>query len=72
MNKVRDLALGVWEFVVGEDWRTALGVVCAIALTAVVAELTVAAWLIMPGAVLLLLVISIRRALSSALCRKDA
>jgi hypothetical protein len=62
MSRLRGAALGVWEFVAGEDWLTALGVVVAIALTALVAQATVTAWLLMPVAVLLLLALSIWRA----------
>jgi hypothetical protein len=53
---------GVWEFVVGDDWRTAAGVVLALALTAILAGAGVAAWWVMPLAVLALLVLSLRRA----------
>jgi len=56
------LLLGVWDFVVGDDWRTAAGVVLALALTALLATATVAAWWVMPLAVLVLLGLSIRRA----------
>jgi hypothetical protein len=62
VNRLRGLALGALEFVVGDDWPTALGVAVAIALTALLAQATVAAWLIMPVAVLLLLAFSIWRA----------
>ncbi len=58
--------MGVWEFIVGDDWRTALGVVVALALTALLAQTTVAAWWVMPLAVLGLLVLSIRRAARGA------
>ena len=37
MRRVRAFLLGVWEFVVGDDWRTALGVVLALGLTALLA-----------------------------------
>ncbi|HEY2284082.1 MAG TPA: hypothetical protein VGH60_11095 [Solirubrobacteraceae bacterium] len=60
----RGLALpyAVWEFIVGDDWRTAIGVVLALALTALVAEDGVTAWWIMPAAVLGLLALSTQRA----------
>lgn len=62
MTRVRAFLLGVWEFVVGDDWRTAIGVAVAIALTALVASAGISAWGVMPLAVLVLLVLSIRRA----------
>ncbi len=66
MKRLQSGAVGVWEFVVGDDWRTALGVVFALALTAALAETAVAAWWVMPLAVLVLLALSIRRAARSA------
>jgi hypothetical protein len=66
MSRIGGLFLGVWDFIVGDDWRTALGVVLALALTAVIAETSVAAWWVMPLAVLLLLALSIRRAARGA------
>ncbi len=62
MNGVRALVVGVWEFVAGDDWRTALGVVLALALTALLAAASVSAWWVMPPAVVGLLALSIRRA----------
>ena len=44
MNAVRNAAVGVWEFVVGDDWVTAAGVAVAIAITAVIASSGAAAW----------------------------
>ena len=52
----------LWDFVVGDDWRIAVGVVLALALTAVVAGTSVAAWWILPVAVALLLGMSVWRA----------
>jgi hypothetical protein len=46
---------GVWDFIVGDDWRTALGVVVSLAATAVLASADVAAWWLMPIAALALL-----------------
>jgi hypothetical protein len=53
---------GVWEFIVGDDWTTAAGVVVALAVTAAVSDATDAAWIVMPFAVLGLLALSLRRA----------
>jgi hypothetical protein len=62
MTRVEAFVAGVWEFVVGDDWRTAIGVVLALALTALLADAAIAAWWVMPPAVLGLLALSIRRA----------
>jgi hypothetical protein len=62
MRQVRAFLVGVWDFVVGEDWRTAAGVVLALALTAVVASAGSTAWWVMPPAVLGLLGWSLWRA----------
>lgn len=50
MSRVRDLGAFAWDFVVGDDWMTAVGVVAALAATALVG-----AWWIMPLAVVALL-----------------
>jgi hypothetical protein len=62
MTRLQAFALAVWEFVVGDDWRTAIGVVLALGLTAIVAAAGLPAWWVMPLAVLGLLALSIRRA----------
>jgi hypothetical protein len=61
MTRARSLLAGVWDFVVGDDWRTALGVVLALALTALLADASISAWWVMPLAVGGLLALSIRR-----------
>jgi hypothetical protein len=66
MTRARACLASVWEFVVGDDWRTALGAVLALALTALIATTGVAAWWIMPPAVIGLLALSIRRAAREA------
>jgi hypothetical protein len=63
MTRVRGFPLAVWEFVVGDDWRTAIGVALALALTALVAAAGVSAWWVMPLAVFALLALSLRRAM---------
>jgi len=61
MSAARSALLAVWEFVVGDDWRTALGVGLTLAATAALAQTAVPAWWLMPLAVLALLALSIRR-----------
>jgi hypothetical protein len=63
VRPLRSFVLGVWDFIVGDDWRTAIGVVIGLALTALIADANLSAWWVMPIAVLGLLAISIRRAL---------
>jgi hypothetical protein len=62
VSAVRAFAAGFWDFIVGDDWVTALGVAVAIAVTALVASGGVAAWWITPVAVVALLLRSVRRA----------
>jgi hypothetical protein len=52
----------VWDFVVGDDWVTAVGIVAALGVTALIADQSGAAWVVMPLAVLALLALSLRRA----------
>ncbi len=62
MNVLARAARGVWEFVVGDDWRVAAGVVVALGATAAVAGAGAGGWWIMPPAVISLLAESLRRA----------
>jgi hypothetical protein len=50
-----------WDFVVGDDWRIAAGVVLALGLSASLAATGVPAWWLLPLAVALLLYVSLRR-----------
>ncbi len=52
----------VWEFIVGDDPMTALGVVVALGATALIAGAGAAAWWVMPLAAVALLALSLRRA----------
>jgi hypothetical protein len=65
VRRVRSFLAGVWDFIVGDDWRTAIGVVIGLAVTALIADANVSAWWVMPVAVIGLLAISIRRAIRS-------
>ena len=51
-----------YDFVVGDDWTIALGVVVAVAVTALAAHHGITAWPILPGSVAALLTWSIFRA----------
>jgi hypothetical protein len=54
-----------WDFVVGDDWLTAAGVVVAIGTTAALVAGGVDAWWVLPVAVAALLATSLRRAAGS-------
>jgi hypothetical protein len=62
MRRLDGLLRFLWDFVVGDDWRIAAGVVLALALTALVSETSLSAWWILPLAVLGLLGSSVWRA----------
>ncbi len=62
MSWVRGTLKGVWDFVVGDDWITAVGVVAALGATALIADASATAWWLMPVAVISLLALSLRRA----------
>jgi hypothetical protein len=53
-----------WDFVVGDDWHSAAGVVLAIGATAALVAGGVNAWWLMPVAVAAVLWLSLRRAVS--------
>ncbi len=62
MRWAESLARFAWDFVVGDDWRIAVGVVLALALTALAADSSAAAWWILPVAAVALLALSVWRA----------
>ena len=69
MTVFRSVSRAVVEFVLGDDWRIALGVAIALGITALLAESGLAAWWVMPLATLSLLTVAIRRALPETLAR---
>ena len=50
-----------YDFVVGDDWRIAIGVVAALALTFAVSTTALPAWWVLPTAVVVLLSLSLWR-----------
>ena len=49
MKRLDALGRFAWDFVVGDDWRIAAGVVASLALAAGLSALDVAAWWVMPA-----------------------
>lgn len=60
MTRIRRAIWGAWEFVAGDDWASAAGVVAALGLTSLISEES-RAWYVMPLAVAVLLPLSIWR-----------
>jgi hypothetical protein len=59
MRRLEAFARFLWDFVIGDDWRIAAGVVVALAITALIADTSVAAWWILPVAVAAVLGMSV-------------
>jgi hypothetical protein len=55
-----------WDFIVGDDWLVAAGVVVSLVVTAVLADAGLPAWWFLPAAVLVLLGVSLRRGIRAA------
>jgi hypothetical protein len=51
-----------WDFVVGDDWRAALGVVIALGATAALVAAGLNAWWLMPLGIAAVLFVSLRQA----------
>jgi hypothetical protein len=61
MNAARRFGRFWWDFVIGDDWRIAAGVVLALAAAAALAAADVPAWWVLPAAVAAVLYLSLRR-----------
>ena len=61
MTRIRQFAQFWYDFLVGDDWRAAIGVVVALGVTALLAGGTLNAWWLLPLAVAAILVVSVRR-----------
>ncbi len=62
MKYICGFVLFWYDFIVGDDWRVAAGIILALASTAMLAALDVAAWWLMPVAALALLSVSLWQA----------
>ena len=62
MTRIRSFGAFWYDFVVGDDWRVAAGIVAALGLTALLADHDLPAWWLLPLSVALVLAGSLRRA----------
>ncbi len=62
MRRLKAFGAFWWDFIVGDDWVLAAGVVAALAVTWFLTHRDVSAWWLMPVAVVALLALSLRRA----------
>ena len=62
MSHIRAFGAFWWNFIVGDDWRVAVGVAAGLGLSAFLAHRGFAAWWVLPAAVALVLAVSLRRA----------
>ena len=62
MRHVRAFGAFWWDFIVGDDWVVAVGVAAGLGLSALLAHRDIAAWWVLPAAVVVVLVVSLRRA----------
>ena len=60
--RIRAFAAFCYDFVVGDDWLIAVGVVIGLALTYLMSRAAVPAWWLLPLALVLLLPLSLWRA----------
>jgi hypothetical protein len=68
MRKLKAFAAFLYDFVIGDDWRIAVGVVVGLALTYAISRTSVPAWWLLP----LLLVVLFPASLWLAVRRKQS
>ena len=61
MNRIKAFGRFWYDFIVGDDWRVAVAVVAALALTFGLARTAVPAWWVLPATVAILLPLSLWR-----------
>jgi hypothetical protein len=54
-----------YDFIVGDDWRVAAGIAIALAAIALLADAGVTAWWLMPVGVVVVMALSLRRAIGA-------
>ena len=66
MSLPRKLGAFLWDFVVGDDWVSAAGIILALGATAVMSRSTSSGWWILPLAVIMLLALYLWRTVRGA------
>jgi len=61
MRYIRGFARFWWDFIIGDDWRVAAGIALALAVTKLLTSNGTNAWWLLPAAVAVLLVATVRR-----------
>jgi len=61
MNQLKAFGEFWYDFIVGDDWRVAVAVVVALAITAGIATTAIPAWWVLPTTVAILLPLSLWR-----------
>ena len=69
MSRLRTFGRFWWDFVVGDDWRVAAGVLVALVATKLLTSSGVNAWWLLPAVVVLLLAASLWRAAGKSAAR---
>ena len=63
MKNVRAFAVFWYDFIIGDDWLVAIGIIAALAATYGLSRTSIPAWWVVPVAVGVLLPISLKRAM---------
>lgn len=53
MNRIKAFGAFWYDFIVGDDWRIAVAVVAALALTYVISTTAIPAWWVLPATVII-------------------
>ena len=59
MRRAKAVLQFMWDFVIGDDWRIAAGVVLALGATSLASNKSGSVWWILPAAVAVLLALSV-------------
>jgi hypothetical protein len=62
MRRLKAFGAFWYDFIVGDDWMIAAGIVVALAITALLAATDVTSWWVVPAAIVVLLPFSLWRA----------
>jgi hypothetical protein len=63
VRRIRAFGAFAYDFVVGDDWLVAAGVVAGLAATFALSQAAVPAWWLLPAVLAVLLPVSLRRAI---------